>query len=93
MEITNTQNDDFLSRTSRKSDCDKVMAILDKMIEGYATYEDEVFFGNHAEDCPPCFDGLEKQRLFIQFLNKTIQLKGAPASLIDSIKANISKTV
>jgi hypothetical protein len=93
MEMTNTQNDDFSSNASAESDCGKVMRILDKMIEGYASYEEEVFFGNHAEDCSPCFEDLGKQRLFIQFLNNTLEHKGAPNSLIDSIKSSISQTL
>lgn len=80
-----------MSRSSEEQECGKVMEILDKMIEGYASYEEEVFFGNYAEDCSPCFEDLEKQRLFIQFLNQTIEHKGAPPTLIDSIKSRIKE--
>ena len=92
MEMTNSQNDDFVSRAPGEQECDKVMEILDRMIEGYASYEEEVFFGNHAEDCSPCFQDLERQRLFIEFLNTTIKHKGVPDSLITSIKSSINKT-
>jgi hypothetical protein len=92
MEMTNTQSDDFRSGTPGESDCGKVMEILDKMIDGYASYEEETFFGNHAEDCSPCFDDLERQRLFIQFLNTTVKHKGVPNTLIDTIKSRIQKT-
>jgi hypothetical protein len=91
MERTNTQHDDYVSGASNEPDCDKVMEILDKMVEGYASYEEEVFFGNHAEDCSPCFADLEKQRVFIQFLNNTLKSKGVPHRLIDSIKTRIRK--
>jgi hypothetical protein len=93
MEITNTQNDDFVSRPPGEQECDKVMEILDRMIDGYASYEEEIFFGNHAEDCSPCFQDLERQRVFIQFLNTTIKHKGVPDTLIHSIKSGIDKTV
>lgn len=92
MEMTNTQQNDFVPGASSESECDKVMVILDKMIEGYASYEEEVYFGNHAEDCSPCFKDLSKQRAFINFLNKTIQHKGVPHTLVDSIKTKIKKT-
>lgn len=92
MEMTNTQNDDFVSGAPGETECGKVMEILDKMIEGYASYEEETFFGDHAEDCSPCFEDLERQRLFIQFLNTTVPNKGVPGTLIDTIKSRIQKT-
>lgn len=93
METTNTPTDGFVAGKTPDADCGKVMQILDKMIDGYASYEEESFFGDHAQDCSPCFEDLEKQQHFIRFLNNSIAQKGAPSSLIDSIKSRIQKTV
>ncbi|MBC6990894.1 MULTISPECIES: hypothetical protein [Hymenobacter] len=71
-------------------DCERVNTILDQIIVGQdPTLEDEEYFVNHAEDCSPCFDSLDKQRVFVDFINQRIGRKGAPESLSQNILARV----
>lgn len=67
-------------------DCERVSTILDQIIIGNdPNQEDEEYFINHAEDCSPCFDSIDKQRIFIDFLAQHVGRKGAPSSLPEAI--------
>lgn len=67
-------------------DCERVNTILDQIIVGNdPSVEDEEYFISHAEDCSPCFDSIEKQHIFIDFLAQHVGRKGAPSSLPEAI--------
>ncbi|MBC6612066.1 hypothetical protein H8B15_14145 [Hymenobacter sp. BT507] len=67
-------------------DCERVNTILDQIIVGNdPTLEDEEYFISHAEDCSPCFDSIDKQHIFIDFLAQHVGRKGAPSSLPETI--------
>jgi len=67
-------------------DCERVSTILDQIIVGNdPSLEDEEYFIHHAEDCSPCFDSIEKQHVFIDFLAQHVGRKGAPSSLPETI--------
>lgn len=67
-------------------DCERVTTILDQIIVGQApSEEDEEYFVHHANDCSPCFDSIDKQRVFIGFLTQYVGRKGAPTSLPETI--------
>ncbi|NVO83798.1 hypothetical protein [Hymenobacter terrestris] len=73
-------------------DCDRVNTILDQIIVGQdPSAEDEDYFVSHAEDCSPCFDSLEKQQVFIDFLTEKVVRKGAPAALSQRILAQLQR--
>ena len=62
-------------------DCERVNTVLDQFIDGQPlTAEDEEYLYDHATDCSPCFDDLEKQRVFIGFLNQRVTRQPIPAS-------------
>ncbi|WP_460623029.1 hypothetical protein [Hymenobacter tenuis] len=64
--------------------------ILDQIIVGQEpTAEDEDYFIHHAEDCSPCFDSIDKQQIFIDFLTQHVGRKGAPSSLSNAILAKV----
>ena len=67
-------------------DCERVNTILDQIIVGNdPSLEDEEYFISHAEDCSPCFDSIDKQHIFIDFLTQHVGRKGAPSSLPEAI--------
>ncbi|UOR05335.1 hypothetical protein MUN82_20690 [Hymenobacter aerilatus] len=67
-------------------DCERVNTILDQIIVGNdPSVEDEEYFISHAEDCSPCFDSIEKQHIFVDFLAQHVGRKGAPSSLPETI--------
>jgi hypothetical protein len=72
------------------ADCERVNTILDQIIVGQApSVEDEEYFVHHAEDCSPCFDSIDKQRIFVDFLNQYVGRKGVPAELSANILARV----
>ena len=74
-------------------DCERVNTVLDQLIEGQSvTMEDEDYLYDHATDCSPCFDSIEKQRVFVGFLNQRVSRQPIPASLHDAILARIGAT-
>ncbi len=71
-------------------DCERVNTVLDQLIEGQpVTAEDEDYLYDHATDCSPCFDTIDKQKIFIGFLNQRVTRKPIPASLHDAILARV----
>jgi hypothetical protein len=75
-------------------DCERVNTVLDQLIEGQPmTAEDEDYLYDHANDCSPCFDSIEKQRTFISFLKQRVPSPSAPATLHKSILARVGATV
>lgn len=71
-------------------DCERVNTVLEQLAEGqFITAEDENFLYNHGTDCSPCFDGIEKQHIFIEFLNSRVGRKSTPAGLPQSIMARV----
>jgi len=72
------------------ADCERVNTILDQIIVGQEpSVEDEEYFVNHAEDCSPCFDSIDKQQIFIDFLSQHVGRKGVPTSLSQTILARV----
>lgn len=72
------------------ADCERVNTILDQLIVGHEpSVEDEDYFVSHAEDCSPCFDSLDKQRVFVDFLNQYVGRKGVPVGLSANIMARV----
>ncbi|AWM33613.1 hypothetical protein [Hymenobacter nivis] len=71
-------------------DCERVNTVLEQLAEGQAiTAEDEDYLYDHGTDCSPCFDGIGKQHVFIEFLNSRIGRKSTPAGLPQSIMARV----
>jgi len=76
--------------SSPAADCERVNTILDQLVVGQQpTVEDENYIVNHADDCSPCFDSIDKQRAFIGFLMTHVGRKGAPASLPQTILSRL----
>ncbi|QJX46168.1 hypothetical protein HMJ29_04140 [Hymenobacter taeanensis] len=89
METTSTKTNQS-GAIPNAPDCERVNTILDQIIVGQEpTAEDEDYFVNHAEDCSPCFDSIDKQRIFIDFLSQHVGRKGAPSSLPNAILARV----
>ncbi|GGK60500.1 hypothetical protein ACD591_12175 [Rufibacter glacialis] len=93
---TTTMTDELMganaSDESHEPDCEKVQGVFEKWLEGVATKEDEAYLSERADECSPCFDSVDKQRLFVKFLNASLRRPGTPASLVDSIKSKIHQT-
>lgn len=77
---------------SHDPDCEKVKGVFEKWLEGAATKEDEDFLAEQSDECSPCFESVDKQRVFVQFLQASLRQPGTPASLADTIKSKIHQT-
>ena len=93
---TTTMTDELMGANapeeSHESDCEKVQGVFEKWLEGVATQEDEAFLAERADECSPCFESVDKQRLFVKFLNTSLRRPGIPANLADTIKSKIHQT-
>lgn len=71
-------------------DCERVNIVLDQYAEGQpVTAEDEDYLFDHGTDCSPCFDSLEKQVVFIDFLKQRVGRKPIPAAMPQAIMARV----
>ncbi len=72
------------------ADCERVNTILNQLAVGRQPSEaDEQYIVHHVDDCSPCFDSIEKQRVFIGFLMTHVGRKGAPNSLPQTIMSRL----
>jgi hypothetical protein len=74
-----------------EADCEKVATVLDKVETGNASSEEVDYLIDHAQDCSPCFQSIEKQRLFIGFLQGNLHHKGVPTALATAIRETIAR--
>ena len=72
-----------------ETDCDKIAEVLDRVETGEVSAEEVDYLLDHAQDCSPCFSSIDKQRLFIAFVQGSVRLKGVPAELANAIRASI----
>ncbi len=75
------------------TDCDKIATVLDKIETGEATPAELEYLIDNAQDCSPCFSSIEKQRLFIAFVQGNVRQKGVPAALAVTIRQSIAQEV
>ena len=81
------------SDEGNETDCDKVSDMLDLVIDGEATSEEQTFFNSHIEDCVGCFESHQKQKLLKGLISGHLKRVIVPESLAHSIKAKIQETV
>jgi anti-sigma factor (TIGR02949 family) len=81
------------SDDSHDTDCDKVSDMLDLLIDGEATSEEEKFFNTHIEECVSCFDNHQKQKLLKGIISGHLKRVIVPESLAFSIRAKIQETI
>ena len=90
MKTTSTQPDQV--STMDMPDCEKVVLLLDQIIDGEATDEDRIYFFSHVETCKSCFDSHQKHQRLKDVLKENIKSKTVPANLLSSIKTVIKAT-
>ena len=73
------------------SDCQKVVDILELIIDKEANPEQEQFFKSHIDRCAPCLHHYEIDQAMFQLIRESLEKKTCKASLLDSIKSEISK--
>ena len=90
--FTETQ-EQHTSDIGHESDCDKVVKLLDAVVDGEATPEEQTFFNIHIEGCVPCFENHQKQKLLKGLVTGHLKRIIVPERLSLAIKAKIQETV
>ncbi|PVY43946.1 zf-HC2 domain-containing protein [Pontibacter virosus] len=93
MESRFTETHQKLSDDGHESECDKIVKLLDLMIDGEASVEEQSYFNTHIEECVPCFESHQKQKLLKGLVCGHLKRVIVPESLALSIKARIQETV
>ncbi|AKD03129.1 zf-HC2 domain-containing protein [Pontibacter korlensis] len=78
---------------AKEADCGKVSDMLDLMIDGEASTEEQLFFNQHIEECVSCFESHQKQKLLKGLVTGHLKRVIVPNSLVHSIKAKIQETL
>ena len=78
--------------TAASADCDKVISILEMIIDDEAGSDDQSYFYKHLEDCKNCFEAHRHQKMLKSFLKMNVKRKDVPASLISTIKSIVHET-
>lgn len=76
-----------------KTDCERVVGLLDVIIDGEATEEDQQYFFKHLETCQDCFKAHNKHQQLVSFVKDNIKRKMVPVNLMGSIKTIIHETL
>lgn len=74
-------------------DCEKIVSLLDIIIDGEASEEDKTYFFTHLDTCKECFGAHQKHEQLKRFLHNNIKRKVVPANLMSSIQTVIKATV
>lgn len=77
---------------SANTDCEKVIDILEMIIDDEANSEEQQYFYNHLEECSSCFEAHRHQKMLKSFLKMNVKSKNVPDSLISTIKKIVQET-
>jgi anti-sigma factor (TIGR02949 family) len=77
---------------SESPDCEKVVSLLDMIVDGEATEDDKTYFFTHLDLCKPCFEAHQKHQRLKEVLKESIKRKVFPSNLLSSIKTVIKAT-
>jgi anti-sigma factor (TIGR02949 family) len=91
MEETATLKNVWASITGTNTDCEKVVHLLDLIVDGEADSEDQQYFYKHVEECAPCFGHYNKEKELKDFLKQSVARKAVPSHLAANIKNLIGK--
>jgi anti-sigma factor (TIGR02949 family) len=77
---------------SANTDCEKVINILEMIIDDEANPEEQQYFYKHLEECSSCFEAHKHQKMLKSFLKMNVKSRAVPVSLISTIKKIVQET-
>ena len=77
---------------SANADCEKVIDILEMIIDDEANPAEQQYFYNHLEECTSCFEAHKHQKMLKSFLKMNVKSKAVPDSLLSTIKKIVQET-
>lgn len=72
-----------------QSDCERCLELLEMIMDGEASPEEEKHFQKHINDCLPCYETYNLEASIKQLLQTKLEKKQVPEDLILSIKSKI----
>lgn len=92
MKSTATHLNQVSEKQWASPDCEKIVSLLDMIVDGEATQDDKTYFFTHVETCKECFSEHEKHQRLKDVLKDSIARKAVPSNLLTSIKTVIKAT-
>ena len=77
----------------KDSACEQVADLLDLIVDGEASADEQHFFNHHIEECVNCFENHQKQKLLKGLISGHLKRVIVPESLALNIKAKIQETL
>lgn len=77
---------------SGQSDCEKCLEILELIMDGEATPQQENDFRKHIDACLPCYETYNLEASIKKLLQTRIERKQVPEDLIEKIRSKIRHT-
>lgn len=71
----------------------KCIEILELLLDGEASKEQEAFYYDHIEKCMPCYQYYNLDKTIKEILKTKIERKPVPQDLVSNIKLKIKETV
>ena len=73
------------------SDFDKCMRILNLVLDGEASAEEEEYFFSHIESCMICFAHFNVEKKIRELIKRKLNKKNIPIELVTDIRNKIVK--
>jgi anti-sigma factor (TIGR02949 family) len=80
-----------MENSTQTTDCDKVVEILDLIVDGEASSDDQKYFFSHVEECATCFGHYNREKELKQFLKESLKQKTVPSHLVANIRELVFK--
>ncbi|MHA6246574.1 anti-sigma factor family protein [Pontibacter sp. CAU 1760] len=77
----------------KEAECERIAKLLDSIVDGEASSDEQHLFNQHLEECVPCFENHQKQKLLKGLVSGHLKRVIVPASLANRIKAKIQETL
>ena len=89
--VTTTNKAPLMENSTQNTNCDKVVHLLDIIVDGEATSDDQQYFYQHVEECAHCFESYNKEKQLKQFLQQSLTRKTVPSHLVANIRELVFK--
>lgn len=82
-----TSKNPFPEHSGHKNGC---MEMLQTILDGAATQEQEAYFKQHMDECMPCYKNYQVEMQIRQLIKTKCSKEQVPAGLIESIKHQVN---
>jgi anti-sigma factor (TIGR02949 family) len=82
--------DKLIEKCSESEECDQLLQLI---LDGEASQEQETKFFQHIDKCVYCLNGYELEKSIRKLIKTKIKKQSVPTDLVDSIKLKIRQTV